>query len=323
MKRYLPLLIACLALTTTDAYAQSSSSGLLTLVVPASPGGPSDVLARVLSEKLKVALGQNVVVENRGGANGTIGVMSVVRSNPDGRSILLAVDGPITTIPAMMPDIRYDALRDLVPVAVIADGGDVVLAVAANSAAGDAKDLVRLMKIDPDRANYVSSGGGFPSHVAAELFKREANFAAQHIPLRGSGAAVAELLSGRYSFGFVPASLAVAHVKGAKLRVLAVAGEKRNSLFADTPTMAEAAFAAVAPPGYWIALYVPAATPKPIVEKLAIETNAIVRSKDYGDLLKNQGMFATTSSTAEIQARLRKEIAFWNKTVNLLNIKME
>jgi tripartite-type tricarboxylate transporter receptor subunit TctC len=148
--------VAALWLAIQGAHAQYPSK-TVTLVVPAAPGGPSDGLARALSDKLKAALGRDVVVENRGGANGTIGVASVVRAPADGHAVLFSVDGPLTTIPALMPHISYDASRDLMPVAVIGDGGDVVLAVPAASPARSAKELAELLRKDRAAANYVAT----------------------------------------------------------------------------------------------------------------------------------------------------------------------
>ncbi len=314
---------ASLLLACAGALAQAYPARTVSLVVPAAPGGPSDVLARVLSEKLKNALGQNVVVENRGGANGTIGVASVVRAQPDGHMVLFSVDGPVTTIPAMMPNLGYDAARDLMPVAVIGDGGDVVLAVPAASPAQNPKELAALLRKDPAGSNYVSSGAGFPSHIVGELYKREAQFDAQHVAVRGAGAAMAELLSGRYSFSFPPASLAAAQVKAGKIRVLAVAAEKRNVLFPDVPTLVESGYPTVSPPSYWIATYVAAATPPAVVEKLAAATRDAVRSDEFTQLLKGQGMVAATPTPAQIQARVRRETEFWARTIKQLDIKME
>ncbi|MBU1441737.1 MAG: tripartite tricarboxylate transporter substrate binding protein [Gammaproteobacteria bacterium] len=305
------------------ALAQDYPSKTVSLVVPAAPGGPSDVLARALSDKLHASIGQDVVVENRGGANGTIGVASVVRSAPDGHAVLFSVDGPITTIPALMTGISYDASKDLMPVAVIGDGGDVVLAVPAASPAKNARELAELLRKDPAAANYVSSGAGFPSHIVAELYKREGRFDAQHVAVRGAGAAMGELLSGRYSFSFPPASVAAPQAKAGKIRVLAVAAEKRNVLFPDTPTFTESGYPAIAPPGYWIATYVPAATPAASVKKLASATQEATRSDDFAKLLKLQGMVATDMSPEQMQARVQKETAFWKKTVRELDIKME
>lgn len=317
------ILAVLLALCAPAVSAQLAPGGTVALVVPAAPGGPSDALARVLADKLRASLDQNVVVENRGGANGTIGVTSVARSTPDGRAVLIAVDGPITTIPALMSGLAYDSLRDLKGVAVVADGGDVVLAVVRDASARDARQLAEQMRADPAKANYVSSGAGFPSHIVSELYKREARFDAQHIPVRGSGAALTELLSGRYSFAFLPASLAAVHLKAGKIRVLASASERRNNLLPDVPTMAEAGFPGVTPPGYWIALYVPSATPSAVVERLAGATRAIVLGREFGEFLGTQGMVASASTPEQIQARVAKESTYWRGLVQQLGIKME
>ena len=317
------LAAAAIALAALAAQAQTYPTRTVTLVVPAAPGGPSDVLARVLSEKLKTSLGQNVVVDNRGGANGTIGVASVVRSTPDGHTVLFSVDGPITTIPALMANVPYDAAKDLMPAAVIGDGGDVVLAVPAASPARTPKELAELLRKDPAAANYVSSGAGFPSHIVGELYKREAQFGAQHIAVRGAGAAMTELLSGRYSFSFPPASIAAAQAKAGKIRVLAVAAEKRNVLFPEVPTLAESGYPTVAPPSYWIAIYLPAATPPAVIDKLAAATRDAVRTDEFAQLLKGQGMVATTPMPAQIITRVKTETEFWSKTIKQLDIKME
>lgn len=322
MKLLLASLSLALACTTAPAQ-QVWPSRNVALVVPAAPGGPSDVLARVLSDKLKASLGQNVVVDNRGGANGTIGVQAVARAQPDGHLVLFSVDGPLTTLPALMANAGYDAARDLMPVAVVGDGGDVVLAVPAASPAKSARELADLLRKDASTANYVSSGAGFTSHIVGELFKREAKFDAQHVALRGAGAAMAELLSGRYSFGFPPASVAAAQVKAGKIRVLATAAGKRNVLFPDVPTLAEAGYPAIAPPSYWIATYVAAATPQAIVDKLAAATREATGSPDYAELLKGQGLVPGAGSPQQIQARLRSEAEFWNRTIRQLGIRIE
>lgn len=322
MLKILISLAATLLFGLSSVQAQDYPNRSVTLVVPAAPGGPTDALARLLSEQLKVAFGQNVLVENRGGANGSIGVASVARAPADGYQLLLSVDGPITTLQAMMPTIPYDSLKDLMPVAIVGDGGDVVLAVPASSPARDARQLADLLRKDPASSNYVSSGAGFPSHLVGELYKREARFEAQHVPVRGAGAAMIELLSERYSFSFPPASVAAPHARAGKIRVLAVAAGKRNPIFPEVPTLAEAGYA-VSPPGFWIALYAPAATPVAIVEKLGTAVRLATRSVEFAELLKRQGLIASTSTTPQIQERMRSETEFWNRSIRQLDIKTE
>lgn len=323
MKALVTLLSSMMLACGGAALAEEFPSRTVTLVVPAAPGGPSDALARTLAEKLKTTLGHSVVTENRGGANGTIGVNSVVRSKADGHTVLFSVDGPLTTIPALMPDTPYDASRDLMPVAIVGDGGDVVLAVPADSPAKTAQELATLLRQRPDKANYVSSGAGFPSHVVGELYKREAKVSAQHVPMKGAGAAMVELLSGRYSFSFPPASLALVQQKAGKIRVLAVAGERRNALFPDVPTLAEAGYPNIAAPGYWIATYVPAATPRATVDRLAAAIRGATHAPDFAPLLQTQGMVASDLSPEQIRAHVQRESAYWRRTIEQLNIKME
>lgn len=315
--------VFCAVLGPATTAAQSFPTRQATLVVPAAPGGPTDALARLLAERLHERLGQPFVVENRGGANGALGAGAVARATPDGHTILISVDGPIVVNPALSPNLPYDAVKDLQPVAVIGDGGDVVLAVSAGSPVQTVPELVALMRKDPARANYASSGAGFPSHIVAELFKREAKFDAQHIPMKGAGAAMQELLSGRMSFSFPPASLGAAQARGGKVRLLAVPAASRNLLLPDVPTFAEVGMASVVIPGYWIATYVPSATPRPVVRLLADAMREIGASAAYGKLLGAQGLRASSQTPEEISARVRKELAFWSETVRALNIRAD
>lgn len=295
----------------------------VTLVVPAAPGGPSDALARVLAEQLQAHYGQPFVVENRGGGNGAVGAASVARAAPDGHTILLSVDGPITVNPALTVNLAYDSLKDFQPVAVVGDGGDVVLAVQAEAPARTVKELVAQLQQAPDKANYVSSGVGFPSHIVAELFKREAGFQAQHVPVRGAGAAMQELLSGRMSFSFPPVSLAVAQSRAQKVRLLAIASGQRSPLIADVPTFAELGYAGVAPPGYWIATYVPAGTPRAVVDNLATQIRRITQTEAYKTPLTRQGLAPSGQTPDEIAQRVQREHAYWQDTIRKLGIKAD
>jgi len=316
---------ACLSLLSValPAGAQTYPSRPVTLVVPAEPGGPSDAVARLLADKLKDRLGQPVLVENRGGANGAIGAAAVARAPRDGQLVLLSVDGPITVNPALSPKLPYDPVKDLQPVAVVGDGGEVVLAVSADSPAKTVPELVEMLRKDPAHANYVSSGTGFPSHVVAELLKREAKFDAQHIPVKGAGAAMKELLSGRMSFSFPPVSVARPQAKAGKIRLLAIPSAARSPMIPDVPTFAEVGLPKVVLPGYWIATYVPAGTPKPIIDRLAGEIRGVTGSPEFGALLAGQALSPSAQTPDEIAARVRKEVDIWKTTIRALDIKAE
>ena len=303
--------------------AQAYPSKTVTFVVPAAPGGPSDILARVLAERMREHFGQSFIVENRGGAGGNLGAAAVARAAPDGHTLLLTVDAPIVVNPALYDKLPYDPVKELQGVAMIGDGGDVVLAVPAGSPARTVQDLVESMRKDPTGANYVSSGTGFPSHIVSEVFKREAKFDAVHIPAKGAGAAMQEFLSGRMSFNFPPASLAAPMAKGGKIRLLAVPAAKRNALIPDVPTFAELGLPGVTTAHYWISVFAPGGTPRANVETLNVEIRRIAKSPEYRALLEKQGLAPSDLTPAEVNERVRKDLAYWLATIRPLGIRAD
>lgn len=305
------------------ALAQSYPSKTVTIVVPAAPGGPSDILARVLGEKLRERYNQSFIVENRGGAGGNLGAAAVARATPDGHTLLLTVDAPIVVNPALYDQLPYDPLKDLQGVAMIGDGGDVVLAVPANSPARTVQELVEALRKDPASANYVSSGTGFPSHIVGELFKREGKFDAVHIPAKGAGAAMQEFLSGRMSFNFPPVSVAAPVSRSGKIRLLAVPAAKRNPLIPEVPTFIEVGLPGVTTVHYWISVFAPAGVPRPVVDGLNAEIRRISRTPDYRPLLERQGLQPSDLTPQELNARVAKDLAYWAATVKPLGIRAD
>ena len=322
MRRFMNLLsMACLASAVSPAIAQGWPTKTVTIVVPAAPGGPSDILGRMLADKLRERFGQPFIIENRGGAGGNLGAAAVARATPDGHTLLLTVDAPIVVNPALYDKMPYDPVKDLQGVAMIGDGGDVVLAVPVSSPAKTVQELIDGMRKDPAGANYVSSGNGFPSHIVGELFKREGRFDAVHIPAKGAGAAMQEFLSGRMSYNFPPVSLAVPVAKGGKVRLLAVPAAKRNALIPDVPTFAEVGLPGVTTVHYWITVFAPAGTPRAVVETLNAEIRRITKSPEYRPLLERQGLVPSDLTPAEIGERVRKDLAYWQATVKPLGIR--
>lgn len=314
------LLFACMA---APAHAQGYPSKTVTIVVPSAPGGPSDILGRLLAERLRERFGQSFIIENRGGAGGNLGTAAVARAVPDGHTLLLTVDAPIVVNPALYDKMPYDPVKDLQGVAMIGDGGDVVLAVAAGSPVKTLAELIESIRKDPANANYVSSGNGFPSHIVGEVFKREAKFDAVHIPAKGAGAALQEFLSGRMSFSFPPASLAAPMAKSGKIRLLAVPAAKRNALLPDVPTFAELGLPRVTTAHYWITVFAPAGTPKPVVESLNAEIRRIAKTPEYRSLLERQGLAPSDLGPDEINDRVKKDLAYWQSTVKPLGIRAD
>ena len=305
------------------AAAQGWPSRPISIVVPAAPGGPSDVLARVLGEALLARLGLPVAVANRGGASGNIGAAFVARAAADGHTLLLSTDAPIVINPFLYDNLSIAPLRDLTPVAMIGDGGDVVLAVPAASPARDVAGLVALLRAAPDRASYVSSGTGFSSHMIAELFRREAGFEAVHLAGRGAGQAMIELLAGRVSFGFPPVSVARANVSEQGVRLLAIAATRRSALLPGVPTLAEAGYPGVAPRPYWIALFAPAATPPVVLARLGEAVRDIAASAPFQELLRRQGLVGSDLAPTALAERLRQDSAYWQELVARLGIRGE
>ena len=307
----------------TTASAQTYPSKTVTFIVPAAPGGPSDILGRVLAERLRERFNQPFVIENRGGAGGNLGAAAVARAAPDGYKLMITGDAPIVGNPALYDKLPYDPIKDLQAVAMIGDGGDVALAVPAGSPARTLQELIENLRKDPAGANYVSSGNGFPSHILGELFKREAKFDAVHIPAKGAGAAMQELLSGRMSFNFPPASLAAPNARGGKIRVLAVAAARRNPLLPDVPTFAELGLPGLAAAQYWITCFAPGHTPRAIVDLLNTEIRRITRSSEYRTLLERQGLAPSELSADEIGERVKRDLAYWQATIKPLGIKAD
>ncbi|MBK8064413.1 MAG: tripartite tricarboxylate transporter substrate binding protein [Betaproteobacteria bacterium] len=325
MKRHaLPLLLALVPLLAAPAaLAQSWPTKQVSLIIPSAPGGPSDVLGRVLADKLRERYAQPFVVENRGGAGGNLGTAAVARAAGDGYTLLITVDAPIVVNPALYASMPYDPIKDLQPVAMIGDGGDVALAVPDSSPAKTLQELIALMRKDPSKANYVSSGNGFPSHIVGELFKREAKFDAQHIPAKGAGAAMQELLSGRMNFSFPPASLAAPAARSGRIRVLAVSADKRNALLPDTPTFAELGLPTVTLRPYWITLFTTAGAPRAMVESLGAEVRRITHTPEFGALLSRQGMFASQATPDALAERMKRDLASWKAIIQPLGVKAD
>jgi len=323
LKSMLATLTLALVISPALVHAQSWPQKAVTLVIPAAPGGPSEILARLLAEKLREKYGQPFVIESRPGAGGNIGAAAVARATADGHTLLITVDAPIVVNPALYDKLPFDPLKDLTPVAMLGDGGDVVLAVPDALPAKTLQELIALMRKDPAAANYVSSGTGFPSHIIGEIFKREAKFDAQHIPAKGAGAAIQELLSGRMSFSFPPASLAVANARSGRIRVLAIPAAKRNSLLPDVPTFAELGLPAVTVRPYWITVFAPAGTPRPVIESLGSEIRRITASPEYKPLLDRQGLTPSELSAAALTERVKRDYDYWQGAVKPLGIKAE
>jgi tripartite-type tricarboxylate transporter receptor subunit TctC len=283
------------------------------IVVPFAPGGSTDIFARLIGERLGGALGQPVVIENRPGASGNIGAEAVARSAPDGYTLLMATTGVMAINNALFKSMTYDAAKDFEPVIYIASISNVVI-VPPDSPARTVGELIALAKKEPGKLSFASSGAGSSTHMSAELFRSMTGTDILHIPYKGSGQALPDLISGRVSMMFENAPGAVSHIKAGKVRALAVTGLKRAAAMPELPTVAESGV-----PGYeslsWSGLAAPAAAPKEIIQRVNRETAAILATPDMRARLAEQGAEAVGGPPEQFAAHIRAEREKWSRLI--------
>jgi tripartite-type tricarboxylate transporter receptor subunit TctC len=302
------------------AAAQTYPDRVITLVVPYPAGGGNDVLARIVAERMGKALGQQIVVENRGGAGGTIATRQVAKSTPDGYTLLIATSS-LAINPSLYPNVGYDPRKDFAPVGLIASSSNVVL-VHPSVAARSIAELIALAKQSPGKLDFASTGSGSSVHLAAELFASMANIRLTHIPYKGSGPALTDLLGGHVAimFGTLPPSIGL--VKDGKVRALGVTGTHRSPLFPDLPTVAEAGL-----PGYEAVLHyglvAPAGTPQPIVDKLNAALRAALADDAVRARMMTEGAEPLPSTPEAYATDIDHEEIKWSKIVQASGAKGE
>lgn len=298
------LMLALAAALAPNAWAQAYPSKPVRIVVNFPPGGAADQLGRALGARLQETLGQPFVVENRPGANGSIGAAEVVKSAPDGHTVLMSSGGAITTNGYLYAKLGYDAMKDLAPVAPVAVVSvflEIKPAIAANTLA----EFIAYLRDNPGKLNYGSPGNGSSPHLAGEMFNRAAKVKTTHIPYKGAGPAMTDLLGGQLDFMFDP-GIGLGHVKAGKLKLLAVGSPKRHPGYADVPTVGEVvgeAFDADTVFG----LFVPAATPADVIARLNQEVSRLMQAPPLTDRLNAIGAQGLVLAPDAFAARLRSE----------------
>ena len=319
MKFCLPsraVLSILITLTAAGVCAQSTSTGSgqaypakpVRLIAPSSPGSGVDIVARFYAQKLGAQIKQQVVVENRAGAGANIGAEIAAKAAPDGYTLFMGT--PAHTInPSLYRRLNYDIIRDFVPVSQVSSGQYVVVVHPALPVK-NLQQLIALAKARSGQLNYGSAGSGNATHLAAELFRAMAGVNIVHVPYKGSGPALIDLVGGQTQFMFSNLTAALPHIKSAKLRALAVTGEKRTPIVPELPTVAEAAL-----PGYavtsWYGLLAPAGTPQEIVVRLNTETGNAMRAPEMKERLAAEGADPMAGSAAAFAALLKSEVAKW------------
>lgn len=302
-----------LALALPAAAQERYPSRPLRIVVPFAPGGSTDIFARLVGDRLAIALGQPVVIENRAGASGNIGADAVAKSAPDGYTILMATTGVMAINNALFKSMTFDAAKDLEPVVYIASISNVVI-VPVDLPAKNIAELIALARREPGKLSFASSGAGSSTHMSAELFKSMTGLDIVHVPYKGSGQALPDLIAGRVSMMFENAPGAVSYIKGGKVRALAVTGLKRAAALPELPTVAGSGV-----PGYeslsWSGLAVPTGTPKAVVQRINRETGVILASEEMRARLADQGAEAVGGSPEQFAAHIRAERDKWSRLI--------
>ena len=293
----------------------------VTLVVPFAAGGSTDVVARVIAEKMSADLGQQVIVQNVAGAGGSLGAGNVARAEPDGYTILMGTVATHALNPLILKSKPYDAEADFTPVSLLVLVPN-VLVVNPELPAKSVEELLALLKAEPDKWSYASSGNGTPLHLSGELFKSMAGVTMEHIPYKGSGPALNDVLGNQVSIMFDNLPSSSAHIKAGTLKALAVTTAERAPSFPDVPTMAEAGL-----PGYetytWNALFAPKDTPKDVVDRLNAAAVKAMADPGVAERMKEFSATIVASSPDELATHVKAEVAKWTPVVKDANVQMD
>jgi tripartite-type tricarboxylate transporter receptor subunit TctC len=320
MARALAKILACIvvALVASNAWAQDYPARPVKIIVPFAAGGPADVYARFLAQRLQDAFGWPFVIENRPGAGSVTGTDAVAKSAPDGYTLLLMSNAQ-TVNESLIPNKPYSLLRDFVPVAPI-NYSDLMLVVHPSVAANSLADLIRIAKASPGKLNYASSGPGTPYHMAGELFKAMAGVDIVHVPYKGSSGARTDVLGGQVEMMFDAVTTMSEYAKAGKVRPLATTGKTRSTVLPNVPTMGEAGVA-----GYeaviWLGLMAPKGTPPAIVNRLNGEIRKIVSRPDVRDEWAKQGAVAMLMTPEEFSRYVGDDVVKWERVVRISGAK--
>lgn len=293
---------------------------VIRIVVPFAPGSFTDVSARLVAQELSEQLGQSVIVENKGGAGGTAGTVSVVRAAPDGYTLLLT-DNSLSISPGLYPNLPYDPVKDLMQISRIADSPSILM-VRPDLGPKTLAELVALMKEKPGQITFGSGGPGSSAHLAMELLLNVAGVKALHVPFRGVAAAIADVIAKRVDMAIASLASGVAHVKAGTLVGIAVSGDKRNALLPDVPTFAEAGQPRYGM-SYWWGLAAPAATPLPVVDRLHSEVVKACAQPRLREAFLKSAALAVTSTPAQMTKFVADEIDVWRGVIKSANVTVQ
>ena len=311
---------ALLAALATSAAAQDYPTKPIKLIVPFPPAGGTDIMARVVAQKLSDMAKWTVVIDNRPGAGGNIGVDAAAKSAPDGYTLVMGQTSNLAINPSLFKDLPYDPLRDLAPV-VLVGSGPIALAVRADSPLKSLRDLIAAARAKPGAITMASPGNGTVAHLSGVRIMHAANVTFEHIPYKGASAAIPDLLGGNVDFYVSSVPSVQSQATAGRLRVLAVTGTRRSPIFPDVPTVAETlpGFEAVT----WFGILAPAATPKPVIAKLNAEINKALKDPEVRKSIEKEGGEVLGGTPEAFAALMRNEIAAWATVVKASGAKVD
>jgi tripartite-type tricarboxylate transporter receptor subunit TctC len=309
-----------LSIVASTALAQPFPSKPIRIIVPFTPGSATDTLARPVADKLQTALGQPVLVENRPGAGGTIGIAALAKSPADGYTLAVVSTGHVVN-PVLYANLPYDTIKDVTGVAPIA-GQPCVLVVSPQLGVKTVKDLVAMAKAKPGQMNYATAGVGSAAHICAEKFRMAAGVDAVHVPLKGSPESLTETMGGRTQYTWTPLSTAVGQIKEGRLLALAVSTARRSPQFPEVPTIAEAGFPK-AEFNFWVGMLAPAGTPRDVLNKLNAEIQKALAASDMKERLANLGNEPMLMSPGEFEAFLKEEHRVLGEVMRASGVKAQ
>ena len=317
-KLFLPLAL----LIAAGAFAQAPfPTHAVTMVVPFAPGGGTDIGARIVAQKLGQKWGQSVVIENRAGAAGMVGGDFVAKARPDGYTLMMGNIGTQAINPSLYPKMAYDPSTAFTAISLVAEL-PLVMLVNPDVPARTVKEFIAYAKSQPGKLSYSTSGAGSSMHLAAEMFKSGTGTSIAHVPYRGGGPAISDLIAGHVQLAFPTVLESIGHIKSGRLRALAVTGDKRVSALPDLPTMAEAAL-----PGYnsisWIGLVAPAGTPREIVDKISSDVREVLAADDVKDKLTELGAIPAGDTPAQFQQLIANDRQRYQQVIRDKNISAE
>ncbi|MBI2959781.1 MAG: tripartite tricarboxylate transporter substrate binding protein [Betaproteobacteria bacterium] len=315
------LALALLGLSiSTGASAQGAwPSKPIRFIVPFPPGGGADATARIIAQELSKSFGQQVIVENRGGGGGTVGVGAGMKSPPDGHTVFLGTPGPIAVSPTLLPDLAYDPRRDMAPVSKLSTAA-LLVAVPGSSAIRSLGDLIAAARAKPGSLSFATGGTGTSHHLAGELLKQMTGIDMTHIPYKGTAPATTDTMAGQVPLGIIDLHSALPHVRSGKLRSIGTTGAKRSAFAPDIATIAENGL-----PGFdvttWFIMGAPAGVPREVIARLNAETARALALPEVRERILGTGNEPASSTPEELAAFVREEIARWAKVIKAAGVK--